>query len=64
MRVGEEVRIESIVGSLMSVRVVEEVRFGGYEAVVPEVGGVAYITGRHELYFHDDDAFKTGFTLR
>ena len=61
---GEEIRIESIVGSVMSVKVLQEVEFGGFDAVLPEVGGEASITGRSELYFSKDDIFKEGFKLR
>jgi proline racemase len=64
LKVGDEVRIESVVGSIMSVKVVEQVKYGEYDAVVPEVGGEASITGTHELYFHKDDIFKEGFKLR
>lgn len=64
LKMGEEISIESIIGSLMSVEVVEQVQFGHFEAVVPEVGGVASITGKHEFYFAEDDIFRNGFMLR
>ncbi len=64
LKLGEEVRIESIVGSVMSVKVVEQLRFGEFDAVVPEVSGEASTTGRHEFYFDKDDIFKEGFKLR
>ena len=64
LKPSEEIRIESIVGSVMSVKILEEVEFGGYAAIVPEVGGEAFITGRHELCFHEGDIFKEGFKLR
>lgn len=60
----EAITIESIVGSTMSVRVVELTKFGPYDAVVPEVGGTASITGRNEFYFDPDDPFRDGFILR
>jgi trans-L-3-hydroxyproline dehydratase len=64
LKLGEEITVESIVGSVMSVKAAEEVKFGDYDAVVPEVSGEAHITGRHELYFQKDDTFKEGFRLR
>jgi trans-L-3-hydroxyproline dehydratase len=37
----EKITIESIIGSTMSVEVVELTKYGPYDAVVPEVGGTA-----------------------
>jgi proline racemase len=48
----------------MSVRAVESTKFGPYEAVVPEVGGTAFITGRSEFYFDPEDSLKAGFLVR
>jgi len=60
----ERVTIESILGSAMSVEVVELRNFGPYEAVIPEVSGTASITGRNEFYFDPDDPFRRGFIFR
>jgi trans-L-3-hydroxyproline dehydratase len=60
----ERVTIESILGSTMSVEVVEVTKFGPYDAVIPEVSGTASITGRNEFYFDPDDPFQQGFILR
>lgn len=60
----ERITIESILGSTMSVKVVETTRFGPYDAVVPEVSGTASITGRHEFYFDPEDLSRNGFILR
>ena len=60
----ERVTIESILGSTMSVEVVEVTNFGPYEAVIPEVSGTASITGRHEFYFDPEDPFQKGFIFR
>src|SRR5205807_4756827 len=48
---GQHIIIESILGaaSTFSGRVVGHTRVGPYEAVVPEVHGRAFITGRHEF---------------
>jgi proline racemase len=56
----EKIEIESILSSVMSVRVVESTRFGPYEAVIPEVGGTAYIIGRTECYFDPNDSLGRG----
>ena len=60
----ERVTIESILGSTMSVEVVEVTKFGPYDAVIPEVSGTASITGRNEFYFDPEDPFKRGFIFR
>jgi proline racemase len=60
----ERVTIESILGSTMSVKVVEVTKFGPYEAVIPEVSGSASIVGRNEFYFDPEDPFRNGFIFR
>jgi proline racemase len=60
----ERVTIESILGSTMSVEVVEVTRFGSYDAVIPEVSGTASITGCNEFYFDPEDPFQKGFIFR
>ena len=60
----ERVTIESILGSTMSVEVVEVTKFGSYDAVIPEVSGTASITGRNEFYFDPEDPLQKGFIFR
>ena len=60
----ERVTIESIIGSTMSVEVVEVTRFGPYDAVIAEVSGTASITGRNDFYFDPEDPFQKGFMFR
>jgi len=60
----ERVTIESILGSTMSVEVVDVTKFGPYDAVIPEVSGTASITGRNEFYFDPKDPFQQGFIFR
>ncbi len=62
--VGDPLTVESILGSRFTGRVVEEIRFGPYDAVVPEVEGTADIVGRNELWLDPLDAFRDGFLLR
>ena len=64
LRLNERVSIESILGSTMSVQVVEVTKFGPYDAVIPEVSGTASIIGRNEFYFDPDDPFRKGFIFR
>jgi trans-L-3-hydroxyproline dehydratase len=61
---GEPFVIESLIGTRFTGRVVRETRFGEYSAIVPEVEGSAYITGRHEFLLNPNDPLKDGFLLR
>jgi trans-L-3-hydroxyproline dehydratase len=60
----ERITIESILGSTMSVKVVDVTKFGPHDAVIPEVSGTASITARNEFYFDPEDPFRAGFILR
>ena len=62
--VGEEMVIESIIGSRFTVRVLEETEYGPFPAVIPEVEGSASITGRNEFLIDPDDPLRDGFILR
>jgi trans-L-3-hydroxyproline dehydratase len=64
LKLNERITIESITGSTMTVRAVEETEFGPYPAIIPEVSGTASIIGRNEFYFDPDDPFRRGFLLR
>jgi len=61
---GEPFVIESLIGTRFTGRVVRETTFGEYAAVIPEVEGSAYITGRHEFLIAPNDPLKDGFILR
>jgi proline racemase len=56
--------VESIIGTRFTGRIASELRWEGYDAVVPEIEGSAWITGRSELYFAPDDPLLEGFILR
>jgi trans-L-3-hydroxyproline dehydratase len=62
--VGESIVIESILGTTFTGRVVETTHVGKYPAIIPEVEGRAYITGRHEFLIDPRDPLKAGFILR
>lgn len=61
---GEEIRIESITGSVFGVRAVASLRYGPHEAIVPEVSGEAALTGRSEFWLDPRDPSGEGFLLR
>jgi proline racemase len=64
LRLNEKITIESILGSTMTVQVVEQTNYGPYDAIVPEVSGTAYVTGRNEFWFDPNDPFSRGFIFR
>ncbi len=61
---GETLRHLSIVGSEFTGRVVGEAKVAGRAAVVTEVEGSAYRTGRAEFELDPDDPLGEGFLLR
>jgi proline racemase len=64
LKLDETITIESITGSTMGVTVRELNTFGDFNAVIPEVSGTAFITGRHSFYFDPEDPFGQGFIFR
>jgi proline racemase len=62
--IDERIVIESIVGTTFTGRVLEVAKVAGYDAVIPEVSGVAYVTGRHEFVIDPRDPVREGFILR
>jgi proline racemase len=62
--IGETVTIESILGTTMTVQAAERTTYGPYDAVIPEVSGTAFITGRHEFWFDPNDPLARGFIFR
>jgi trans-L-3-hydroxyproline dehydratase len=64
LELNERIVIESILGSTMSVEIVELTKFGPYDAVIPEVSGTASFIGGNEFYFDPGDPFGRGFILR
>ena len=64
LKEGEEILIESILGSTMSVEVKEQVSYGPHEAVIPKVSGTAHFCGEFEHWVDPNDPLKDGFILR
>lgn len=56
--------VESIIGTQFTGRAIQEIRFGPYQAVIPQIEGTAYITARNEFVFDPRDPLSTGFFLR
>jgi len=56
--------IESIAGSVFRGSIVREETYGPYTAVIPQVEGTAFITGRHTFIIDPRDPMRDGFMLR
>jgi trans-L-3-hydroxyproline dehydratase len=64
LAVGDTITIESLIGTRFDVRVVETTQVAGRPAVIPEVTGEAYLTGRHEFLIDPEDPLRAGVFLR
>lgn len=60
----QSMSIESILGTKFLTKVIQETEYGKYKAVIPEVTGNAYITGKHEFLIDPNDPLKEGFIFR
>jgi proline racemase len=64
LEVGEELRHLSVVDTEFRARIVSETDVAGIPAVVTEVEGSAFRTGRHVFELDPEDTLGTGFLLR
>ncbi|MEM9327710.1 MAG: proline racemase family protein, partial [Bacteroidota bacterium] len=62
--IGKPMRIESILGTTFDVKILEALTYEGLPAVIPEVSGSAYVTGKHEFLIDPQDPLRQGFILR
>ena len=65
LALGDEIMVESILGraSVFGGRAVEAMRVGPHDAVMPEVSGTAFITGRSEFLVDPRDPLGSGFLV-
>jgi proline racemase len=63
LAVGQDFRHESVLGTVFTGRLIEEVTVGPYRAVVPTITGTAWITGFASYVLDPEDPFPTGFTV-
>lgn len=61
---GQELVIDSIIGSTFRVRCVENTMVGGIPAVIPEVRGSAWMSGEHRFVLDPCDPLGDGFLVR
>lgn len=64
LKSGERITIESILGTTMDVCITEVTQYGSFDAVIPEVSGQSYFTGKNEFWFDPEDPLRKGFIFR
>ncbi len=64
LALGTPLTVESILRTEFQVRALREVPCGALTAIVPEVTGSAFVTGRNELLLDPLDPLRHGFFLR
>jgi len=64
LAMGDTMVIESITGSRFTASYIEELDFGPFQAVIPEVRGTAFITAANTFVIDPADPMKNGFILR
>jgi proline racemase len=60
---GRDFRHEGILGTVFTGRLIRETSVGGRPAVVPTIGGTAWITGFATYVLDPEDPFPAGFTV-
>jgi len=64
VELGEQLTIESIIGTRFTCRCLEKTLVGGQSAVITEVAGSASRTGEHRFFLDPNDPLQQGFNLR
>ena len=62
--IGEKIKIESILGTTMTVEIKGITTYGDFNAVIPEVTGQAWFCGKNEIWIDPNDPLKDGFIFR
>lgn len=60
---GQPFTVESILGTRFTGRALRDTAFGPHDAVIPEISGRAWITGRHQFVIAPDDPLSAGFRI-
>jgi trans-L-3-hydroxyproline dehydratase len=63
MRAGERYLGRSVIESRFEGRIVEETEIGGIHAIVPEISGRAWISGKSRLLLDPADPWPGGYRL-
>lgn len=61
--IGDEFTYESILGTIFKGKIVDSVKVGDYDAIIPEITGESFITGFNQIFIDPKDPFKYGFNI-
>ena len=64
LQLHEAFAVESILGTRFIGRIRDVVDYEGMRAVIPQIEGRAYVTGKHEFLIDPEDPLKEGFLIR
>jgi len=64
LKKGEKFVYESIAGTLFEGEIMDDVKVGEFDGVIPRITGAAYITGFNHFVFDEEDPLKDGFILK
>lgn len=64
LKTNESFITESILGTKFSTKIIEQNKFADFDAIIPEVEGNAFITGKNIFYIDPDDPLKNGFLIK
>lgn len=64
VEIGEPYTHESIINTILRVRILRTTKVGRYDAVVPEITGRAFITQIAQILITPDNPLKNGFSVR
>lgn len=64
LKVGDEIFSQGLLGSgTFKGKILESVKIGKFEGIIPQVTGKAYVTGHHHFIIDDEDEVGMGFVL-
>lgn len=63
LKAGDTFVHESIIGSIFKCKVLRETKVGEFNAIVPEIGGSAHVTGINNFVMDPGDNLKYGFRI-
>ena len=56
--------MEGILGTVFSGKIIDRTQYHGIPAIISEVTGQAFLTGRHEFFIDEEDPIKEGFRFK
>lgn len=64
IRINESFVTESIIGTKFTTEILEQTKYGNYDAIIPQVESNAFITSKNVFYIDPNDPLKNGFLIK